>query len=333
MGDIDYLCRQRLILAILLPSGTVIRNTGSHYIVRPDNPDNTLAEVPCRAKGSMRLRGLRTTNPVAVGDRVDYDTLPRPDGVQLITRVHPRSNYIIRRASNLSKECHILASNLDQAALVATLMHPQTPLAFIDRFLATAEAYSVHPLLIINKIDLLPTDDGRCPLLDEVSDIYRAIGYTVLPMSARTGEGLPAVLEHLQGRVTLLSGNSGVGKSTLVNALIPDACRVTASISEAHDQGTHTTTFSEMLTLPGGGAVIDTPGVRGFGTIDMAPAEVSHFFPDIFALGRDCRFANCSHTHEPGCAVLQALDQGLLSPSRYASYLSIIDDATQGKYR
>lgn len=307
--------------------GIITRNTGSHYVV--ELADGSC--VPCKVKGNFRIKGIRTTNPVAVGDRVGIGE-PGPDGTAYITQVEPRRNYIIRRASNLSKEAHIIAANVDQAMLIATLAHPVTSTTFIDRFLATAEAYNVPAILVINKIDLLTEPEDR-ELLDAVAYLYRSIGYKVVEVSAADGEGIGALTDMLRDKITLLSGNSGVGKSTLINRLIPGLHLRTAAISAVHDQGMHTTTFSEMFHLPGGGCVIDTPGVRGFGTIDFEKAEVSHYFPEIFAEGQHCRFGNCTHTHEPGCAVREALDQQRIAASRYTSYLSILEDATEGKYR
>lgn len=309
--------------------GTVIRNTGSHYVVAADN-DPTV-ELNCKVKGNFRIKGIRSTNPVAVGDHVTVGT-PGPDGTAYITDISPRRNYIIRRASNLSKESHIIAANLDCAMLVVSLIHPVTSTTFIDRFLATATAYNVKALLVINKIDLLADAEDR-ELLEAVEYLYRSIGYEVLSVSARTGEGLDALVCRLRDNVTLVSGNSGVGKSTLINALVPGLDLRTAEISAAHDTGMHTTTFSELFRLPGGGAIIDTPGVRGFGTIDFDKYEVAHYFPELFKVSENCRFGNCTHTHEPGCAVLEALQQGRIAESRYASYLSILDDAKDGKYR
>ena len=309
--------------------GTIIRNTGAHYVAR--FADGT--EMKCLAKGNFRIKGIRTTNPVAVGDHVEL-TEPGPDGVAFIKEVLPRRNYIIRRASNLSKAAHIIAANVDCALLVATLAHPTTSTTFIDRFLATAEAYSVKPLLVINKIDLLEPEDKE--LLDAVLYLYRSIGYDAMAVSAATGEGLDELRAYLKDKVTLFSGNSGVGKTTLINDLIPGLDLRTAEISAAHDTGMHTTTFSEMFTLPGGGEIIDTPGVRGFGVFDFDRENVGHYFPEIFKASADCRFGNCTHTHEPGCAVLQAVEDARISQSRYNSYLSIleeIDDPGSDKYR
>lgn len=306
--------------------GLVIKNTGSWYLVRTDDG----SEVNCKIKGNFRLKGIRTTNPVAVGDRVSI--IPNEDGTASINGIAPRRNYIIRRASNLSKEAHIIAANLDQALLVVSLVHPVTSTTFIDRFLATAEAYRVPAVLVINKIDLMDDDDSR-EYLDAVSYLYRSIGYTVVPISAKTGEGLDDLRGLLDGKVSLLSGNSGVGKSSLINDLIPGLELRTAEISATHDTGMHTTTFSEMFQLPGGGYLIDTPGIKGFGTIDFDRNEVAHFFPEIFRCSADCRYGDCTHTHEPGCAVREALERNLIAQSRYASYLSILEDSEPDKYR
>ncbi|MDE7467438.1 MAG: ribosome small subunit-dependent GTPase A [Muribaculaceae bacterium] len=312
-------------------TGTVIRNTGSHYVVATDEP--TPQEINCKIKGNFRIKGIRTTNPVAVGDHVTIGP-QGPDGVAFITAISPRRNYIIRKASNLSKESHIIAANIDCAMLVATLAHPTTSTTFIDRFLATATAYNVPSLLVINKIDLLTDDEDR-ELLDAVTYLYRSIGYHVMTVSAKTGEGVNELREFLSVKITLLSGNSGVGKSTLINDIIPGLNLKTSEISTAHDTGMHTTTFSELFPLPGdaGGAIIDTPGVRGFGTLEFDKYEVAHYFPDLFEESKNCRSGNCTHTHEPGCAVLQALDEGRIAQSRYTSYLSILEDANEEKYR
>lgn len=307
--------------------GTVIRNTGSHYVVELDEGK----EICCKIKGNFRIKGIRTTNPVAVGDRVTVGD-PAPDGTAFITAIEPRKNYIIRRASNLSKESHIIAANIDQALLVVTLVDPPTATTFIDRFLATAEAYSIPAIIAINKIDLL-TDADDIELMDAVSYLYRSIGYEVFALSAKTGEGLDLLKEHLSDKVTLFSGNSGVGKSSLINDLIPGLDLKTAEISIAHGTGMHTTTFSEMFHLPDGGSIIDTPGVRGFGTVDFERNEVAHYFPEIFEKSSDCRFNNCTHTCEPGCAVIRAVEDSEIAASRYASYLSILEDADESKYR
>lgn len=309
--------------------GRVIRNTGSSYIVRLDNGE----ELQCRIKGNFRIKGIRTTNPVAVGDIVTV--AKASDDADYITAISPRTNYIIRRASNLSKESHILASNLDLAILVATLREPVTTTTFIDRFLATAEAYSVSAALVLNKEDMWDDDDRE--LADALKNLYTSIGYPIFFVSAATGIGLNPLKEFISNKITLLVGNSGVGKSSLINALVPGTELRTGEISDIHHTGTHTTTFSEMIDLPEGGAVIDIPGVRGFGTIDFAPEEVGHFFPEIFRTSRDCRYSDCKHTGEPGCAVIPAVEEHYISESRYASYLSILEEASEeagaDKYR
>ncbi|MCM1517056.1 MAG: ribosome small subunit-dependent GTPase A [Pseudoflavonifractor sp.] len=306
--------------------GLVIKNTGSWYVVRTDDG----REINCKIKGNFRIKGIRTTNPVAVGDRVTITD--GGDGGSFITGIAPRRNYIIRRASNLSKEASIIAANIDMAYLVVTLVHPVTSTTFIDRFLATAEAYRVPVTLVINKVDLLDNPDDR-ELLDAVTYLYRSIGYDVLHVSALTGEGIDSLRQAISGRISLFSGNSGVGKSSLINAIVPGLGLRTAEISAMHDTGMHTTTFSEMFPVEGGGYIIDTPGVKGFGTIDFDKQEVGHFFPEIFEASHDCRYNNCTHVHEPGCAVLRAIDEQRIARSRYASYLSIMDDADSDKYR
>ena len=306
--------------------GLVIKNTGSWVTVRLDD-GNT---VNCKMRGVLRLKGLRCTNPVAVGDRVQVED--KGGDAPVVGEIEPRRNYIIRRASNLSKEFQIIAANLDQAVLVATLTNPETSTTFIDRFLATAEAYKVPAVLVFNKIDLLDTDEWH-KRLDELKALYESIGYPVVTMSAATGEGADALRAQLAGKMSLLSGNSGVGKSSIINLLVPDAHVRVGDVSHTHHKGMHTTTFSELLDLPDGGAIIDTPGVKAFGTIDFERAEVAHYFPEIFKISDDCRFNNCTHTHEPGCAVLAAVEQGLIAPSRLTSYLSILDEDPNNKYR
>lgn len=304
----------------------MVRNTGSSYIVRTDDGE----QVECRVKGNFRLKGIRTTNPVAVGDGVVLRITPN-DEIAFITAIDERRNYIIRKASNLSKQSHILAANIDRALLVATIARPETSTTFIDRFLASAEAYRVPVVLAFNKIDDLNEEERAT--LEYLTWVYRDIGYEVLHLSAATGEGLPELVPYLSDRITLLAGHSGVGKSTLLNRLIPGACVRTAEISESHGTGMHTTTFSQLLDLPDGGSLIDIPGIKGFGTFDMEPEEIAHYFRDIFALGHECRFSNCTHTHEPGCAVCEALEAHRLAPSRYTSYLSMLEDHDEDKYR
>ena len=307
-------------------NGLVIKSTGSWYTVRTADGD----DINCKVKGNFRLKGIRTTNPVAVGDDVTISV--NPDGTAYITAVTPRKNYIIRRASNLSKESHIIAANLDRAFLVVTLAHPATSTTFIDRFLATAEAYRVPVTIVINKVDLLEWAEDR-ELLEAVRYLYDSIGYDVIEVSAKTGEGMDELKSRMAGKISLLSGNSGVGKSTIINAVLPDLKVRTAAISDMHDTGMHTTTFSEAFELPEGGWLIDTPGIKGFGTIDFDKYEIAHFFPEIFEVSRECRYGDCTHTREPGCAVLKALEDHRIAQSRYASYLSILDDTNPDKYR
>lgn len=306
--------------------GLVIRNTGSSYVVRLDDG----AEVNCRVKGNFRIKGIRTTNPVAVGDRVAVSKAA--DDADYITAIEPRRNYIIRRASNLSKESHILAANIDLAALIISLRDPVTPTTFIDRFLATAEAYGINAMLILNKSDIWDDDDRE--LAEGLKILYTQIGYPVEEVSAVTGNGIDNLRNFLHGKVTLLAGNSGVGKSSLINALVPGANLKTGKISDIHHQGMHTTTFSEMVSIPGGGELIDVPGIRGFGTIDFKVSEVGHYFPEIFKVSHNCRYNDCKHTGEPGCAVLPAVENHYISESRFNSYLSILDEIENPeKYR
>ena len=306
--------------------GTIIRTTGSWYTVRTD--DGQLFD--CKVKGSFRLKGIRSTNPVAVGDVVTIT--PGIDGqTALIEGIEDRRNYVIRKASNLSKQSHIIAANVDLAALIVTIAHPETSTTFIDRFLASAEAYRIPVLIVFNKTDLYGGEEMR--RLEDLMTLYRNVGYACLACSAETGSGIDELEAELRGKTTLLSGNSGVGKSTLLNLLVPDADAKTAEISVAHDSGMHTTTFSAMYSLPFGGALIDTPGIKGFGTFDMEREEVSHYFREIFKASALCRFGNCTHTHEPGCAVLQAVAEGSIAESRYMSYLSMLDDKKESKYR
>ncbi|MCD8194540.1 MAG: ribosome small subunit-dependent GTPase A [Tannerellaceae bacterium] len=305
--------------------GLVIKNTGSWYTVRTVDGRT----IESKIKGNFRLKEIRSTNPVSVGDRVTIDI--NQEGTAFITHIEDRKNYIIRRASNLSKQSHIIAANLDQAMLIVTVNYPITTTIFIDRFLATAEAYQVPVKLVFNKIDRYHGDEKA--YLDALIKLYTTIGYPCSTLCARDGRGLDELRAELKDKITLLSGHSGVGKSTIINKLIPDVNLRTGDISEYHNKGMHTTTFSEMIELPEGGYIIDTPGIKGFGTIEMEDAEVSHYFPEIFRFSADCRFNNCTHRQEPGCAVLKALDKHYISESRYKSYLSILQDREENKYR
>lgn len=307
-----------------MENGIVIKSTGSWYWVRREN--GAIAE--CRMRGRLRTQGIRTTNPVAVGDVVDMEQ--STDGF-VITGIQPRRNYIIRKSTNLSKESHIIASNVDQALLVATVNHPVTSTVFIDRFLATAEAYNIPAVIAFNKTDIYDEEDRL--MLGGLMMIYRKIGYHCLAVSAVTGESVGELTEILKGKTTVLSGLSGVGKSSLINRVEPGLELKTAVISDAHDSGKHTTTFAEMFPLSVGGYIVDTPGLRSFGMIDMKKEELSHFFPEIFSRAEACRFYNCTHTHEPGCAVIDAVNEDEISDTRYQSYLSMMEEDSDGKYR
>ena len=305
--------------------GLVIKNTGSWYLVKTDEGNC----VECKIKGNFRLKGIRSTNPVAVGDYVHI--ILNQEGTAFISEIEDRKNYIIRRASNLSKQSHIIAANLDQCMLIVTVNYPETSTTFIDRFLASAEAYRVPVKLIFNKIDTYNEEEKS--YLEALIHLYTSIGYPCFKVSAKQQMGIEVINNELEGKITLLSGHSGVGKSTLINAILPDATAKTGEISSVHKKGMHTTTFSEMFELPQNGYLIDTPGIKGFGTFDMEEEEIGHYFPEIFRTSADCKYGNCTHRNEPGCAVRQAVENHYISESRYNSYLNMLEDKEEGKYR
>jgi len=305
--------------------GLVVKNTGSWYLVKTEDGK----QIECKVKGNFRMKGLRSTNPVAVGDRVRITETG--DENAFITEIEDRKNYIARKPTNLSKQLHIIAANLDKAFLIVTLKSPVTNTVFMDRFLATAEAYRVPAHILINKIDLYNEEEKE--YMNGLVNLYNNIGYPCTCISAKTGEGIEEFRSYMKDKISLLTGNSGVGKSTLINIIDPINDAKTGIVSESHHKGMHTTTFSEMFELKDGGYLIDTPGIKGFGTIDMKIEEIGHYFPEIFAASKKCRFSNCTHTHEPNCAVLEAIENHYISESRYTSYLSIIQDEEEGKYR
>jgi len=319
--------------------GLVIKNTGSWYTVLTDDGST----VECKIKGNFRLRGIRSTNPIAVGDKVEMVLQPTANSQQptaFITEIEDRRNYIIRKSINLSKQSHILAANVDQALLIVTVVKPETSTTFIDRFLASAEAYRVPVILVFNKTDLLSEEERHYQ--EMMIRLYETIGYACYAISATKGDGVEKLRPLLDGKITLLSGNSGVGKSTLINRLVPHANQRVADISEAHQTGMHTTTFSEMIPLNSqlstlnsqpNSWLIDTPGIKGFGTFDMEKEELTSYFKEIFEFSKQCRFSDCTHTHEPGCAVRKALDEHYIAESRYQSYLSMLEDKDENKYR
>lgn len=296
--------------------GLVTKSTGSWYQVQTPEGD----VVDCRIKGKFRIKGITTTNPIAVGDRVEFEAEP-DQATGVITKLYDRKNYIIRKSINLSKQAQIIAANLDQAILVVTLASPRTSLGFIDRFLVTAEAYDIPARLVFNKLDLF-SDEGL-EILEEYKQVYESIGYPCFRVSAIEGTNIPELKAELKDRITLFTGHSGVGKSSLMNAILPELSLRTSQVSDWSDKGTHTTTFAEMFELPEGGFIIDTPGIRELGVIDIEQQELGHFFPEMRERMHDCRFNNCRHINEPGCAVLAALENGEIEPSRYESYLSI----------
>jgi len=305
--------------------GLVVKNTGSWYMVR--STDGTI--IPCKIKGNFRLRGIRSTNPIAVGDYVAFTT--NKEGTAFISEIEERRNYIIRKASNLSKQSHILAANLDMVLLIVTLRHPETSTTFIDRFLASAEAYRIPVVILFNKEDLY--DEEERAEVEKLSMLYSSLCYSCFTISVKKQIGLDFLPKMLNQKVTLIAGHSGVGKSALLNYLVPSANVRTAPISEAHNVGLHTTTFSELFELPSGGGLIDIPGVKGFGTFDFEKTEVSSYFREIFRIGGACRYSDCLHQEEPGCAVREALEKGEIAHSRYMSYLSMLGDKEEPKYR
>lgn len=316
---------QRHTLSTQTLKGLVIKNTGNTYLVRTEDDRDIL----CQAKGAFRLKGIRSTSPVVVGDTVSLSV--SEDNSAYITEIDERKNYILRKASNLSKHSHILAANIDLALLFVTVQQPVTSTVFIDRFLATAEAYRVPVCLIFNKMDIYDEEDKA--YIDSLAYLYASIGYRSLKASVVSGEGIDEIRQLTAGKVVLFSGHSGVGKSTIINELAEENIRKVGKISDYHHKGMHTTTFSEMIRLRNGGYVIDTPGIKGFGIIDMDKSEISHFFPEIFKFSHQCKYNNCLHINEPDCAVLQAVENHYISQSRYGSYLNILEDTDEGKYR
>ena len=303
--------------------GIVVKSTGSWYSVRMDSGE----VMECRIKGKFRMKGIKTTNPVAVGDLVEVEV--NPDGA-VINRIEDRKNYMIRKSKKLAKEAHVNGTNVDQAGRGVTVNNPVTSTVFIDRFLASVEAYRIPVLLVFNKIDAYSEDDLM--LLGALTRIYMQVGYECFHVSSLTGEGMEDVVAALKDKVTVFSGLSGVGKSSLINRVEPGLSLKIAEISDSHDTGKHTTTFAEMFPLSFGGSIIDTPGIRAFGLIHMEKTEISHYFPEIFKRAEDCRFYNCTHIHEPGCAVIQAVEDGEISESRYFSYVSMFEEGDE-KYR
>lgn len=301
-------------------TGTVYKSTGSWYSIKSQEG----AFYECRIKGKFRIQGIKSTNPLAVGDRVDFE-LETSNNTKtgVITTIHPRSNYIVRKSVNLSKQTHIIASNIDQVFLLVTIDNPPTFTSFIDRFLATTEAYAVKAILLFNKVDI--NNESTQTIVQELSALYESIGYPCLSISAKTGENIEAVKTLMTGKSSMFAGHSGVGKSTLLNAIEPGLNIQTKEISEQHKQGQHTTTFAEMFDLSFDARIIDTPGIKGFGVVDMEPAEVDQYFPELFALKQSCKFNNCLHLHEPQCAVKLALENNQIAASRYKSYTQILE--------
>ena len=314
-----------------MEKGLVIKSHGSWYGVKIASGE----VIECKIKGKFRLKGIRTTNPIAVGDHVEFkyvteDANSEGRKVGLITKIDERKNYIIRKASNLSKESHIIASNIDQAFLIVTVNYPPTSTGFIDRFLVSAEAYRIPVNLVFNKIDRYNEEDQE--LLAELISIYEPIGYKCFVTSAKQDINMDILRESMAGKINVLAGHSGVGKSTIINVLYPELNLRTAEISDSHKKGKHTTTHAEMYEMENGGYIIDTPGIKGFGMIEMEKEEISHYFPEIFQRLKACQFHNCTHTHEPGCAVKEAVANGEIAESRYINYLTLLEDEGD-KYR
>lgn len=306
-----------------MKKGIVIKTTGSWHTVKDENNI-----ILCKIRGKFREREIKTTNPVAVGDIVHYEYLS--DKTAVITHIEPRKNYIIRRSSNLSKESHIIASNIDNAFIMISLVMPETPLEFVDRFLLTAEAYHIPVIILINKIDLI--DEDHIDKLEYVKSTYQYAGYKCISISVKQNQGIDIIQSLMKNKINLLAGNSGVGKSSLINLICPGVNLKTGEISLSHNTGKHITTYAEMIPMPEGGYIIDTPGIRGFGIIDINRQEIGLYFTDIFKLSKDCAFNNCTHIHEPGCAVRHAAENGILALSRYQSYINIFNDPNE-KYR
>lgn len=311
-------------------TATVVKHTGSHYLLS-ELPGWKL--FPAVLRGKVRLKGSTATNPIAVGDVVDYeyDGEPSPSSPAAIVAIHQRRNYVIRRSTNLSRQNHVIAANVDQTLIVSSLYFPELKLPFLDRILVTCEVYNVPAVIVLNKVDLYRKE--AADELEAFRKIYEGAGYRVIEASAKTGEGMDEIRELCKDRLTLFSGESGVGKSSMIKALDPSLDPRTGEISDAHLQGRHTTTFYEMYPLSSGGYIIDTPGIRGFGLVDLKKEEIPLYFPEMHRASENCRFTPCTHTHEPGCAVKAGLEDGTISIERYNSYLGMLDDSNEGKYR
>lgn len=313
-----------------MKKGIVIKSTGSWYTVKTDDGNS----IECRIKGNFRLKGIRSTNPIAVGDNVEITEQKEDNNsegavIGLITNIIERKNYIIRKSPNLSKESHIIAANIDQAFLIVTIKHPVTTTTFIDRFLVSAEAYRIPCRIIFNKIDLY--NEAQTSLMNFLIDVYEKVGYQCLKISAKKDIGMEELKMMMQNKTNVFSGHSGVGKSTIINSIQPGTMLKTGIISDSHHSGKHTTTYSEMIDLHFGGFIIDTPGIKGFGLLEMAKEEISHYFPEMFELLNNCQYYNCTHTHEPECAVKKAVTDGQIAESRYDTYLGLLN--TEDKYR